>query len=156
MLIMGKTFQIDSDRLGLFALFPAIGALIGQIGVAGFFNRTFGRKRTFHIATALVVFGVILQTFTDNWRMHRFVLLLEFDKADHLAAAVLAGRIIMGLGGDTNGLVLGYYVTEITPKHVRGRALIFVQQFMSSFLGIAGSWIAYGKHNHLNVKDLLG
>lgn len=50
----------------------------------------------------------------------------------------------MGLGGDTNGLVLGYYVTEITPKEVRGRGLILVQQFASSFIAIAGSWIAYG------------
>ncbi|KAH7390650.1 general substrate transporter [Pyrenochaeta sp. MPI-SDFR-AT-0127] len=120
------TFNINAQHLGLFALFPAVGALIGQIGFAGLVNRTFGRKKTFQIATFLVIFGVILQTFTDNW------------------PAVLAGRIIMGLGGDTNGLVLGYYVTEVTPKHVRGRALIFAQQFSSSFLGIAGTWIAYG------------
>ena len=59
-------------------------------------------------------------------------------------AAVLAGRIIMGIGGDTNGLNLGYYVTEVAPKNVRGRALIFIQQFSSSFLNIAGSWISYG------------
>jgi predicted small secreted protein len=51
----------------------------------------------------------------------------------------------MGIGGDANGLVLGYYVTEISPKAVRGRALIIVQQFASSFLNIAGTWIAYGQ-----------
>lgn len=50
----------------------------------------------------------------------------------------------MGVGGDLNGLVLGFYVTEITPPAVRGRSLIFVQQFSSSFLAIAGAWIAYG------------
>lgn len=63
-----QTFDINPDRLGLFALFPSIGALIGQLGVAGFLNRMFGRKKSFQIATALVMFGVILQTFTDNWR----------------------------------------------------------------------------------------
>lgn len=57
---------------------------------------------------------------------------------------MLIGRIVMGVGGDLNGLVLGYYVTEISPPAVRGRTLIFVQQFSSSFLAIAGSWIAYG------------
>ncbi|KAJ9142322.1 hypothetical protein NKR23_g7310 [Pleurostoma richardsiae] len=121
-----KTFNVDADRLGLFSLFPSIGALISVLGVGATINRIFGRKISFQIATFLVVFGVILQTFTNNW------------------PAVLAGRIIMGIGGDANGLVLGYYVTEISPKAVRGRALIFVQQFSSSFLNIAGTWIAYG------------
>ena len=51
----------------------------------------------------------------------------------------------MGIGGDTNGLNLGYYVTEVAPKNIRGRALIFIQQFSSSFLNIAGVWISYGE-----------
>jgi hypothetical protein len=50
----------------------------------------------------------------------------------------------MGFGGDLNGMVLGWYVTEAAPKNVRGRSLILVQQFSSSFLAIAGYWIAYG------------
>lgn len=50
----------------------------------------------------------------------------------------------MGFGGDLNGMVLGWYVTEAAPKNVRGRSLILVQQFASSFLAIAGYWIAYG------------
>ncbi|RAO73456.1 uncharacterized protein BHQ10_009468 [Talaromyces amestolkiae] len=57
--------------------------------------------------------------------------------------AVLVGRITMGYGGDLNGLVLGYYVTEVAPKSVRGRSLILVQQFASTFIAIAGYWIAY-------------
>lgn len=59
--------------------------------------------------------------------------------------ALVFGRIIMGFGGDLNGLVLGYYVTEVAPKNVRGRSLILVQQFASSFIAIAGYWIAYGE-----------
>lgn len=45
-----------------------MGALIGVLGVCGLINRYFGRKRSFQIATSLVMIGVILQTFPDNWR----------------------------------------------------------------------------------------
>ena len=82
-----QTFGIDEepDKLGNFGLFLAIGALVGQLGVAGIINRYFGRRRSSQIAASTIIFAVIMQTFTDKW------------------GAVLAGRILMVIGGDTNG-----------------------------------------------------
>ncbi|KAJ0413265.1 general substrate transporter [Aspergillus carlsbadensis] len=121
-----RTFAINDSRLGLFVLLPSIGALVSTVGFGAVIPKYTGRKWGFQIATFCVVFGVILQTFPDKW------------------GALCFGRLLMGFGGDLNGMVLGWYVTEAAPKNVRGRSLILVQQFSSSFLAIAGYWIAYG------------
>ncbi|KAL1887416.1 hypothetical protein Sste5346_010239 [Sporothrix stenoceras] len=116
---------LRAGRVRLFGLMPSAGALISTVGFGTIIPRYVGRKWGFQIATSLVCIGVILQTFPNNW------------------GALVVGRIVMGFGGDLNGLVLGYYVTEAAPKNVRGRSLILVQQFASSFIAIIGYWIAY-------------
>lgn len=137
---LAQTFDIDPNRLGLFSLFPSIGALFGVVGFAGFVNRVFGRVRAFQISTSLVIIGVIFQTFPDNYGEQP-----RNDAGGKLITGLLLfGRFVMGVGGDTNGQTLGYYVAEVSQKQVRGRTLIFVQQFASQFFGIAGTWIAYG------------
>ncbi|KAF5574304.1 MFS sugar transporter [Fusarium pseudocircinatum] len=121
-----RTFALDDSRLGLYVLLPAIGALVSTVGFGAVIPKYTGRKWGFQIATCFVVFGVILQTFPDKWE------------------ALCTGRFLMGFGGDLNGMVLGWYVTEASPKNVRGRSLILVQQFSSSFFAIVGYWAAYG------------
>ncbi|KAM0258232.1 hypothetical protein ACHAPA_011353 [Fusarium lateritium] len=120
-----RTFQLNDSRLGLFVLLPSVGALVSTVGFGAVIPKYTGRKWGFQIATCCVVLGVILQTFPDKW------------------GALCFGRFLMGFGGDLNGMVLGWYVTEAAPKNVRGRSLILVQQFSSCFLAIAGYWIAY-------------
>ncbi|KAL3462416.1 general substrate transporter [Aspergillus heterothallicus] len=94
-----RTFALDDSRLGLFVLLPSIGALISTVGFGAVIPKYTGRKWGFQIATCCVVFGVILQTFPDKW------------------GALCFGRILMGFGGDLNGMVLGWYVTEAAPKN---------------------------------------
>lgn len=90
--------------------FALIGAMIGAL-VGGWFNDRFGRKKAIKIAAFLFFVGSVIMGAAPN------------------PVALLAGRLVVGLGVGTASMTAPLYISEASPTQVRG-ALVSLNSFL--------------------------
>ncbi|XP_028797615.1 probable inositol transporter 2 [Neltuma alba] len=95
---------------GAVVSFALIGAVIGSL-VGGWFNDRYGRKKATKIGAFLFFAGSVIMGAAPN------------------PAALLAGRLVVGLGVGTASMTAPLYISEASPTKVRG-ALVSLNSFL--------------------------
>lgn len=98
----------------------SLGALISAI-FSGVASDMFGRKTCLMVSNILFVIGACLQV------------------AAHSFWEMAAGRLVMGFGVGIGSLLAPVFISEIAPKHVRGRLTVINSLWLTG-----GQLIAYG------------
>ncbi|RFU25791.1 hypothetical protein B7463_g10559, partial [Scytalidium lignicola] len=101
------------------------GAFAGSLLTGAFIADRFGRKRTILFGSALFTVGCAVAAGSNG------------------LAALVAGRLINGLGNGCLAMMVPLYQSEIAPKEIRGR-IISVQQCFINFGILIAFWIQYG------------
>ncbi|KAH8817380.1 general substrate transporter [Xylogone sp. PMI_703] len=101
------------------------GAFAGSLVTGAFIADTFGRKKTILFGSALFTVGCAVAAAANG------------------LAALVAGRLINGMGNGCLAMMVPLYQSEITPKEIRGR-IISVQQCFINFGILIAFWIQYG------------
>lgn len=102
-----------------------VGELLGALGAAPI-NTYYGRKAVFYCASICIIAGAIVQLCSHGNE-----------------GAIIAGRILIGLGVGQFTVTCLLYVGEVAPVAVRGPALMTFQ-FMQSCSQLVGSGITQG------------
>lgn len=101
------------------------GAFAGSLLTGAFLADRLGRKRTLLLGSAIFTIGIIISTAANNVK------------------ALVAGRVINGLGNGCLAMMVPNYQSEISPREIRGR-IISVQQCFINFGILIAFWIQYG------------
>jgi MFS family permease len=101
------------------------GAFAGSLLTGAFLADKFGRKNTILFGSALFTIGIAISTAANN------------------VAALVAGRVINGLGNGCLAMMVPLYQSEISPLEIRGR-IISVQQCFINLGILVAFWIQYG------------
>ncbi|RAO73330.1 uncharacterized protein BHQ10_009342 [Talaromyces amestolkiae] len=101
------------------------GAFAGSLLTGAFLADKLGRKRTLLLGSAIFTIGIIISTVANN------------------VAALVAGRVINGIGNGCLAMMVPNYQSEISPREIRGR-IISVQQCFINFGILIAFWIQYG------------
>ncbi|KAH7029856.1 general substrate transporter [Microdochium trichocladiopsis] len=117
----------DQTKKGWLTAILELGAWVGALS-SSFIAEVLSRKYGIIIATAVFIFGVIIQTTAI---------------AGPGPNATLAGRFITGMGVGSVSMIVPIYASEIAPPEVRG-ALVATQQLAITFGIMVSFWIDYG------------
>ncbi|KAH8690868.1 putative sugar transporter [Talaromyces proteolyticus] len=101
------------------------GAFAGSLLTGAFLADKIGRRKTILFGSALFTIGIIISTVANG------------------VAALVAGRVINGLGNGCLAMMVPNYQSEIAPREIRGR-IISVQQCFINFGILVAFWIQYG------------
>ncbi|KAI9314228.1 general substrate transporter [Dichotomocladium elegans] len=101
-----------------------LGAFVGGLA-AGVISERIGRKRSIMAATIIFWFGTSMQTGATNVDL------------------LMAGRFFQGISIGTYSMNITVYQSELSPAHLRGRAISFQQFSIVTGIMIA-FWIGYG------------
>ncbi|KAI7886578.1 sugar transporter [Lichtheimia hyalospora FSU 10163] len=114
----------DATWRGFITSIYLLGAFVGGL-FAGPLSERIGRKHSIMVATVIFWFGTSMQTGASNVDL------------------LMAGRFFQGISIGMYSMNITVYQSELSPAHLRGRAISF-QQF-SIVTGIMVSfWIGYG------------
>ncbi|KAL1964869.1 hypothetical protein VTN77DRAFT_6371 [Rasamsonia byssochlamydoides] len=100
------------------------GAFAGSLLTGAFLADIFGRKNTILFGSALFTIGIAISTAANN------------------VTALVAGRVINGLGNGCLAMMVPNYQSEISPREIRGR-IISVQQCFINLGILVAFWIQY-------------
>ncbi|KFX85869.1 hypothetical protein O988_09868, partial [Pseudogymnoascus sp. VKM F-3808] len=101
------------------------GAFAGSLLTGAFLADRFGRKKTILFGSALFTAGCVISCAANNIQ------------------ALVAGRVINGLGNGCLAMMVPLYQSEIAPKEIRGR-VISIQQCFINFGILIAFWIQFG------------
>ncbi|KAJ5814850.1 hypothetical protein N7474_006627 [Penicillium riverlandense] len=101
------------------------GAFAGSLLTGAFLADRLGRRRTILLGSAIFTIGIAISTAANN------------------VAALVAGRVINGLGNGCLTMTTTMYQSEIAPREIRGR-IISVFQCCVNFGILIAFWIQYG------------
>ncbi|XP_048499246.1 sugar transporter ERD6-like 5 isoform X2 [Beta vulgaris subsp. vulgaris] len=118
----------------LFGSILTVGGLLGSL-VCGTLTDYIGRRGTMGLSSVLLLIGWLAIAFSQN------------------AWSLDLGRIIMGFAGGVYSYVIPVYIAEITPKNLRGGAVLLHQLMVSC--GIAFAYIV-GLMTNWHVLALIG
>ncbi|KAI1034830.1 hypothetical protein LB504_004400 [Fusarium proliferatum] len=123
-----RPFSIPSSDKSLMTSILSLGTFLGAI-VAGDLADMLGRRITIIMGCGIFSAGVILQIATSG----------------QLAVMVL-GRLVAGLGVGFESAVIILYVSEVSPKKIRG-AVVSAYQFCISIGLLLANCVVYGTQN---------
>ncbi|KAL7906438.1 general substrate transporter [Trichoderma velutinum] len=106
------------------------GAFAGSLLTGAFLADRLGRKRTILLGSAIFTIGCAISAAANN------------------IEALVAGRVINGLGNGCLTMMVTMYQSEIAPREIRGRIISFFQCFVNFGILIA-FWIQFGT-SHIN------
>lgn len=106
------------------------GAFAGSLLTGALLVDRLGRKKTLLFGSALFTIGIAISTAANS------------------VAALVAGRVINGLGNGCLAMMVPLYQSEISPLEIRGR-IISVQQCFINLGILIAFWIQYGT-SHIN------
>ncbi|KAJ5606292.1 high affinity glucose transporter [Penicillium lagena] len=101
------------------------GAFAGSLLTGAFLADRLGRRRTILLGSAIFTIGIAISTGANS------------------VAALVAGRVINGLGNGCLTMTTTMYQSEIAPREIRGR-IISVFQCCVNFGILIAFWIQYG------------
>lgn len=122
-------YVLDQTKKGWLTAILELGAWLGTL-LSGFLAEAISRKYGILVATAVFMFGVIIQATAVK---------VGPD-------AILAGRFITGMGVGSLAMIVPIYNSEVAPPEVRG-ALVATQQLAITFGIMISFWIDYGTNN---------
>lgn len=101
------------------------GAFVGSLSTGYFLADRFGRRKTLLLGSALFTIGIAISTAANN------------------VTALIAGRVINGIGNGCTAMMVPNYQSEISPREIRGR-IISIQQCAINLGILIAFWIQYG------------
>jgi len=128
-LVEGKTADaLTTPHLTLITCILSAGTFFGAI-IAGDVSDRIGRKWTVILGCGIYMFGVVIQMLTG-------------PEVSSPLGAIVAGRIIAGVGVGFESAIVILYMSEICPKKVRG-ALVAGYQFCITIGILLASCVVY-------------
>lgn len=106
------------------------GAFAGSLLTGALLADQIGRKKTILLGSAIFTIGIAISTAANG------------------VPALVAGRVINGLGNGCLAMMVPLYQSEISPLEIRGR-IISVQQCFINLGILVAFWIQYGT-SHIN------
>ncbi|KAM0247630.1 hypothetical protein ACHAQJ_009770 [Trichoderma viride] len=106
------------------------GAFAGSLLTGAFLADRLGRRKTILLGSAIFTIGCAISAAANN------------------VEALVAGRVINGLGNGCLTMMVTMYQSEIAPREIRGRIISVFQCFVNFGILIA-FWIQYGT-SHIN------
>ncbi|KAI5286456.1 hexose transporter hxt1, partial [Ascosphaera aggregata] len=131
----GKNAHLTDARAGLIVALLSIGTLIGALTAAPIADRI-GRKWSLSGWCGVLYVGVIVQLTCPRKHWYQFMM----------------GRFVAGLSVGALSLLVPLYMSEITPRHVRGGLVAAYQLFIT--LGIfTANCINYGTESRSDTSS---
>ncbi|KAK3314066.1 general substrate transporter [Apodospora peruviana] len=119
--------EVSESHTSLIVSILSCGTFFGAV-IAGDFADWFGRKWTVIMGCMIYMFGVVIQMITG---------------AGDPLGAIVAGRLIAGIGVGFESAIVILYMSEICPRKVRG-ALVAGYQFCITIGIMLASCVVYG------------
>ncbi|KAJ5698573.1 hypothetical protein N7462_000578 [Penicillium macrosclerotiorum] len=101
------------------------GSFAGSLLTGAFLADRLGRRKTILLGSLIFTIGVAISTAANN------------------VTALVAGRVINGLGNGCLAMMVPLYQSEISPPQIRGR-IVSLQQCCINFGILIAFWIQYG------------
>lgn len=120
--------KFQNDTLNLYTALFYPGVFVGAI-ISSFTSRWYGRLSSLRTCAVITIVAAIVQVTAQN------------------RAAILAGRVLLGLGNGFNEHVSAIYLAEIAPPQLRGR-------FVSGSIFFGGFGVFVAQIINYGVRDL--
>jgi len=124
-------WALPSWKQSMIVSFLSLGTFLGAL-IAGDCADFIGRRTTIISGCGIFLVGVILQVASTNYKL------------------LVAGRVIAGLGVGFVSAIIILYMSEISPRKVRG-ALVSGYQFCITIGILLASCVDYGTQNRLDT-----
>lgn len=131
----GVPYYFSNVRSGLIVALLSIGTLIGALSAAPLANR-FGRRGTIPFWVGMFCVGVVIQMAVQSGQW----------------VGIVMGRWVAGLGVGGLSVLTPLYISESTPKQVRGAAVCSYQLFITIGIFVADA-INYGTESLTNTAS---